>query len=45
MNKSWADILNRLDKEVKVFEDIEACSREEIQAKVNYAKELYCKTV
>ena len=28
VNKSWSDILNRLDKEVKVFEEIGACSRE-----------------
>lgn len=45
VNKSWSAILEKLHKEVQVFEDIGACSKSEIQGKVNCSKELYCKTV
>lgn len=38
VNRSWSDILEKLHKEVQVFEDIGACSKSEIQGKVNCSK-------
>lgn len=45
VNESWPDILNKLHDAVKVFVDIGACREQEIQAKVNCEKDLYCKIV